>query len=100
MSKVFENKPPAPPMPIPKQLMNDLINATELQSMPEAEYKPLIEERPTAVRQPVPSLMREDVPSIKKDIIPKTPPIENQAPIIKEKISPGPIKQGDFERID
>ncbi len=75
MSKVFENRLPTPSAPTPPSLLKELINATELQSAPEAE-KTLPPPETKAAEQPTPS----PVPLIEhKAEIPLTPPI-NQTP--------------------
>ncbi len=76
MSKVFENSPPTSPVPTPPALLEELINATELQSTPEAE-KTLPPPETKTAEQPTPS----PVPVIEhKAEIPLTPPIVNQTP--------------------
>jgi len=76
MSKVFSNRLPTPSAPTPPALLKELINATELQSAPEAE-KTLSPPETKAAEQPTPS----PVPVIEhKAEIPVTPPIVNQPP--------------------
>lgn len=75
MSKVLENKPPAPAMPTPPALLKELIDTTELQTTPEAEHKPLVEEKAPAIRQQI------EAPSVtEQKVLPLTPPLENQTP--------------------
>jgi hypothetical protein len=82
MSKVFENKPPAPPMPVPQTLMNELLDATKLQSIPEADKEPVLEEKmPTGVQPVKPPLpVEEEILSVIGETIPSMPRIENQPP--------------------
>ena len=76
MSKVSENSRPTSPVPTPPALLEELINATELQSAPEAE-KTLPPPATKAAEQPTPS----PVPTIEhKEAIPITPPVVNQIP--------------------
>ncbi len=75
-TKVFENRLPTPSAPTPPALLKELINATELQSAPEAE-KTLPPPETKAAEKPAPS----PVPVIEhKAEIPLTPPILNQTP--------------------
>ena len=80
MSKGAMNKTPAPAMPVPATVMKELIEATELQGTPEAEKKPVIEERKGTGAQPGGASEREEAPSVKRDAIPLTPPITSQEP--------------------
>ncbi|MEW6586106.1 MAG: FecR family protein [Nitrospirota bacterium] len=74
MTKVSENKPPAPAMTTPPQLLKELIRATELQETPE------VERRPPPVRETAPVLQQLPPPILDKKL-PVTPPIENQVPL-------------------
>jgi len=82
MSKGAMNKAPTPAMLAPATLMKELIDATELQGIPEAEKKPVIEERKgTGVQPGGPGTsLKEEVPSVRQEAIPSTPPIVNQEP--------------------
>jgi hypothetical protein len=80
MSKGAMNKTPTPVMRVPSTLMKELIEATDLQGIPEAEKKPVIEERKGTGAQPGGAPLREEVPSVKQEAIPSTPPIVNQEP--------------------
>jgi len=81
MSKGAMNKSPTPAMPAPAALMKELIEATELQGTPEAEKKPVIEERKGTGAQPGGGAsVREEAPSVRREAIPSTPPIANQEP--------------------
>jgi len=82
MSKGAMNKAPTPGVSTPATLMKELIDATELQGIPEAEKKPVIEERKGTGAQPggPGSSLKEEVPSVKQEAIPSTPPIVNQEP--------------------
>jgi hypothetical protein len=82
MSKGAMNKAPTAAMPAPAILMKELIDATELQGIPEAEKKPVIEDRKVTGAQPVEpgAALKEEAPSVKQQAIPSTPPIENQVP--------------------
>ncbi|MFZ3135891.1 MAG: FecR family protein [Thermodesulfovibrionales bacterium] len=82
MSKGAMNKSPTPAMPAPAALMKELIEATELQGTPEAEKKPVIEERKGTGAQPggPGASVREEAPSVRREAIPSTPPIQNQEP--------------------
>ena len=82
MSKGAMNKTPTPVMPAPATVMKELIEATELQGIPEAEKKPVIEERKGTGAQPggPGSSLKEEVPSVRQEAIPSTPPIVNQEP--------------------
>ena len=83
MSKGAMNKAPTPGVSTPATLMKELIDATELQGIPEAEKKPVIEERKGTGAQPGgpgTSSVGEEVPSVKQEAIPSTPPIVNQEP--------------------
>ena len=82
MSKGAMNKAPTPVMPAPATLMKELIEATELQGIPEAEKKPVIEERKGPGAQPggVAPSIKDEVPSVRQEAIPSTPPIINQEP--------------------
>ncbi|TAL71294.1 MAG: hypothetical protein EPN88_05775 [Bacteroidetes bacterium] len=76
MSKVFENRLPTPSAPTPPALLKELLNTTELQSIPEPEKTLPLPERKT-VEQPAPS----PVPVIEhKAELPLIPPIVNQTP--------------------
>jgi hypothetical protein len=74
MTKVFENQPPLPPTPTPPELLNELMNATELQSVPLIEKGPIPEFKEPTVEQALPPLVGEE------SNLPTTPPIENQPP--------------------
>jgi hypothetical protein len=82
MSKGAMNKAPTPAMPAPPTVMKELIDATELQGTPEAEKKPVIEERKGTGAQPggPGASLKEEVPSVRQEAIPSTPPIANQEP--------------------
>ncbi|MBM4146099.1 MAG: FecR domain-containing protein [Nitrospira sp.] len=78
MSKGAMNKALTPAMPAPAALMKELIEATELQGTPEAEKKPVIEDRKGAGAQPGVTSLKEEAPSVRREAIPLTPPIINQ----------------------
>lgn len=85
--KVFQNKTPMS-FPTPKVLLNDLIDATELQSTPEVEKKPLLlEDKKPAGVQSAPLLMKDNVP-ITRENVPTLPPIQNQNIPIREGDTP------------
>lgn len=73
MSKTFKNNPPSPSAPTPPALLNELINATELQNVPIIEKQP-IPEVTKPVEQALPPLIQGERE------LPTTPPIENQTP--------------------
>ncbi len=84
MSKVFENKPPAQPVPIPNTLLKELLDTTELQGIPEAEKKPILEERKPLLRRIAPVLMEEKIPllpPIDRQILPNRTPVRIRIPI-------------------
>jgi hypothetical protein len=77
MGKVFENRPPAPPVPVPPSLMNELIEATEVQNSPETSTITVPEGRETIEQPTTPG----PAPLIEREgQLPQTPPIENQLP--------------------
>ena len=82
MSKGAMNKAPTPGASTPATFMKELIDATELQGRPEAEKKPVIEERKGIGAQPggPGASVREEAPSVRREAIPSTPPIINQEP--------------------
>jgi len=80
MSKGAMDKALTPAMSVPGTLMKELIDATELQGIPEAEKKPVIEERKGIGAQPGGASVREEAPSVRGEAIPSTPPIVNQEP--------------------
>jgi hypothetical protein len=80
MSKGAMNKAPTPGVSTPATLMKELIDATELQGVPDAEKNPVIEERKGTGAQPGGTSVGEEVPSVRQEAIPSTPPIANQAP--------------------
>jgi len=79
--KVFQNKAPMS-FPTPKVLLNELIDATELQNTPEVDNKSILEERKPAGVQSAPLLMKDNAP-ITRETLPALPPIENLTPPIK-----------------
>jgi hypothetical protein len=79
--KVFQNKAPLS-FPTPKTLLNQLIDATELQNTPEVDKKAILEERKPAGVQSAPLLMKDSAP-ITRETLPALPPIENLTPPIK-----------------
>lgn len=82
MSKGAMNKALTPGTSTPATLMKELIDATELQGTPEAEKKPVIEERKAIGARPggPGASLREEAPSLRRKAIPSTPPIINQEP--------------------
>jgi hypothetical protein len=84
--KVFQNKAPMS-FPTPKVLLNQLIDATELQNTPEVDKKTILEERKPAGVQSAPLLMKDNVP-ITRENLPALPPIENLTPPIRNLTPP------------
>ena len=78
--KVFQNKAPMS-FPTPMTLLNQLIDATELQNTPEVDKKAILEERKPAGVQTAPLLMKDNIP-ITRENLPALPPIENPTPPI------------------
>ena len=79
--KVFQNKAPLS-FPTPMTLLNQLIEATELQNSPEVDNKSILEERKPAGVQSAPLLMKDSAP-ITRETLPALPPIENLTPPIQ-----------------
>jgi len=79
--KVFQNKAPMS-FPTPMTLLNQLIDATELQNAPEVDTKAILEERKPAGVQSGPLLMKDSAP-ISRETLPALPPIENLTPPIQ-----------------
>jgi hypothetical protein len=86
-SKVFQNKPPLPSLPTPKPLLGDLLEATELQSIPEVEKRLPLQERKPGELQSAPLMMKDEAPIVRGNI-PLTPPIGDQTPPIKHLTPP------------
>ena len=79
--KVFQNKAPMS-FPTPMTLLNQLIDATELQNAPEVDTKAILEERKPAGVQSGPLLMKDSAP-ISRENLPALPPIDNPTPPIQ-----------------
>jgi hypothetical protein len=86
-SKVFQNKTPMPSLTTPKPLLEDLLDATELQSIPEVERGLPPQEAKPGELEPA-RLMMKDAAPIVQDSIPLTPPIGDQTPPIRNLTPP------------
>jgi hypothetical protein len=84
--KVFQKKAPMS-FPTPNTLLNQLIDATELQNTPEVDKKAVLEERKPAGVQSAPLLMKDNAP-ITRENLPALPPIDNPTPPIRNLTPP------------